>query len=1113
MQPQQPNQPRPSFFRANRPGNLNIIDVDESFIEQSNSTSLINNNIQNNSHAPSSAHYPINNNQPTEQSYNLQSPLTITTTFNSNQNYVTSSQNSPHYTQHQVINSPHIKNLSKQQTNPMSPSYTNFSSANPQHISTAQNHQQYSPSYSTPTANANPQTSNTNYNIAAASPFTKQQQTAGILAPLKQPIQYQTPNYDQSFTPTYSPCPSSAHIVNNSNNYFNFDIPHINNITNNSTTTTSHAIPQSPSHLNYNSSNVNKIKQQQQQYSIPNPVISHPKPIQMPQSYSQQQQQQIQQFHNNQNQFNSNFQKLPHTPLTAVPFHHNNNLQSNQHQNHSLSVPSSPLTHNNHSVFQFNATVANQLQSIAHDSTPTCAINYKNNEIKVLNQQQSHYNSYSSHNFNSNNTFETTDLQTNNNLNSNINSRNVEGDFEYGTNQIVQLNNLGSAINENNTTNTVESNINLLSTTNQNSADDTSSLFPTNTYGENDVDMVTEIINDMMQEEEIKKDSLTKNDNNHNAINNVEVSHDNMISNKNDKTSQIKNEQEESSYIAQPISNTSQNANLLVEKDTNVSLLSNSIKNTTSNHIINTMNENISMLENENINSNSIGPNVEIVQIQENMGNIKNNKQNNNNPTHSDTNQHLRMTNSNQFSINFEPNINQMNEIKDDKKSGVIYSAYNEDAADGNHNLIQLNTNNSSNIANNTNVSNNKSITNNELISTPLPNSISHISSKNLDSTSLNLSTKNNLNLENKVHHNSRKGDLNEIQTTQFNNNFTNNSNEKNINNLTSFKTNSRPPISQNLIHKNNTNDSLSKSSEYSFSNLSAAASAEFMLNYKNINDNESIMDKKDINSLKNNSVFSSNNKKIKKPNKLHRINNDDTDSDVSIDFKNSNISNNSDINHMNFGFVQNSYNDKLSSYKDINLKFNVPHDIKDNQNEISSNQSNPSNSTGPIQNCIDCGKIFTNKSALAKHRLIHSNERKYACHLCDKSFKRQDHLNGHLLTHQDKKPFECKAPGCDKSYCDSRSLKRHVESQHQDCLALLANGNQEALNYLPSIGKIKANIAPNLQHEIIVNDSKCSKAANLDVNESFNQTQVDDTKLNTVSDVYSTARQKNFFT
>lgn len=35
------------------------------------------------------------------------------------------------------------------------------------------------------------------------------------------------------------------------------------------------------------------------------------------------------------------------------------------------------------------------------------------------------------------------------------------------------------------------------------------------------------------------------------------------------------------------------------------------------------------------------------------------------------------------------------------------------------------------------------------------------------------------------------------------------------------------------------------------------------------------------------------------------------------------------------------------------------------------------------------------------------------------------------MLTHRDKKPYECKFPHCDKSYCDMRSLRRHVENYH----------------------------------------------------------------------------------
>ncbi|KAI4496652.1 hypothetical protein M0804_000462 [Polistes exclamans] len=84
----------------------------------------------------------------------------------------------------------------------------------------------------------------------------------------------------------------------------------------------------------------------------------------------------------------------------------------------------------------------------------------------------------------------------------------------------------------------------------------------------------------------------------------------------------------------------------------------------------------------------------------------------------------------------------------------------------------------------------------------------------------------------------------------------------------------------------------------------------------------------------------------------------------------------------------------------------------------------------GP-QQCQVCGKVFSNASALTKHKLTHSNERKYVCLMCGKAFKRQDHLNGHRLTHRNKKPFECKAEGCGKSYCDARSLRRHRENHH----------------------------------------------------------------------------------
>lgn len=35
------------------------------------------------------------------------------------------------------------------------------------------------------------------------------------------------------------------------------------------------------------------------------------------------------------------------------------------------------------------------------------------------------------------------------------------------------------------------------------------------------------------------------------------------------------------------------------------------------------------------------------------------------------------------------------------------------------------------------------------------------------------------------------------------------------------------------------------------------------------------------------------------------------------------------------------------------------------------------------------------------------------------------------MMTHRTKKPFECSFEGCTKSYCDARSLRRHLENHH----------------------------------------------------------------------------------
>lgn len=89
---------------------------------------------------------------------------------------------------------------------------------------------------------------------------------------------------------------------------------------------------------------------------------------------------------------------------------------------------------------------------------------------------------------------------------------------------------------------------------------------------------------------------------------------------------------------------------------------------------------------------------------------------------------------------------------------------------------------------------------------------------------------------------------------------------------------------------------------------------------------------------------------------------------------------------------------------------------------------------------CGECHKEFSNQSTLTKHMITHSDERKFVCVQCSKAFKRHDHLNGHMLTHREHKPYACDIDGCDKSYCDARSLRRHKEKHREGIIQCSTN-------------------------------------------------------------------------
>ena len=90
------------------------------------------------------------------------------------------------------------------------------------------------------------------------------------------------------------------------------------------------------------------------------------------------------------------------------------------------------------------------------------------------------------------------------------------------------------------------------------------------------------------------------------------------------------------------------------------------------------------------------------------------------------------------------------------------------------------------------------------------------------------------------------------------------------------------------------------------------------------------------------------------------------------------------------------------------------------------------------------------------------------------------------MLTHEEEKPHKCRVPDCNRTYCDARSLKRHIENAHQNILAAIHDGGHDQYkHFLPETAYVKTKeIGSDFSIDSI--DSNSPKSSTIDNEQTF---------------------------
>ena len=79
-----------------------------------------------------------------------------------------------------------------------------------------------------------------------------------------------------------------------------------------------------------------------------------------------------------------------------------------------------------------------------------------------------------------------------------------------------------------------------------------------------------------------------------------------------------------------------------------------------------------------------------------------------------------------------------------------------------------------------------------------------------------------------------------------------------------------------------------------------------------------------------------------------------------------------------------------------------------------------------------DCNMRFKTSSKLSRHKKTHNKNAAFTCNVCEKRMMRKEHLQSHQLTHCSNKTFQCLFESCQKRFAGRPLLLDHIRKVHK---------------------------------------------------------------------------------